>query len=104
MRQVGVKRNPFEMGKERRNERLRIFESTWQVAEGFYFAICSGVLSPEGKDHVGGEREQLVCHQIVCQNSIISPNDIEHDDAEGWCKMATNYTKGRIAELIGDFD
>ncbi len=24
----------------------------------------------------------------------MSPNDPEHDDAEGWCKTAMNYTKG----------
>ncbi|WMV59409.1 hypothetical protein MTR67_052794 [Solanum verrucosum] len=34
----------------------------------------------------------------------MSPNDLKHDDAEGWCKMAVNYTKRRIAELISDFD
>ncbi|KAG5610311.1 hypothetical protein H5410_021592, partial [Solanum commersonii] len=41
------------------------------------------VLSPEGKDQ---------------------PNDLEHDDSEGWCKTVMNYTKGRIAELISDSD
>ncbi|WMV08086.1 hypothetical protein MTR67_001471 [Solanum verrucosum] len=34
----------------------------------------------------------------------MSPNDLLYDDAEGWCKMEMNYTKGRIAELIDDSD
>ncbi|WMV58688.1 hypothetical protein MTR67_052073 [Solanum verrucosum] len=36
--------------------------------------------------------------------SIMSPNDPEHDDAEGWCKTAVKYTERPIAELIGDSD
>ncbi|KAG5591411.1 hypothetical protein H5410_041925 [Solanum commersonii] len=34
----------------------------------------------------------------------MSPNDLEHNDAEGWYKMTVNYTKRQIAELIDDFD
>uniref|UniRef100_M1DCL9 Uncharacterized protein n=1 Tax=Solanum tuberosum TaxID=4113 RepID=M1DCL9_SOLTU len=62
------------------------------------------VLSPEGKDQVGGDREQSTHHREVQRSSTMSPNDPEYDDAEGWCKTAMNYTKGRITELIGDFD
>ncbi|WMV13391.1 hypothetical protein MTR67_006776 [Solanum verrucosum] len=40
----------------------------------------------------------------VPRSSTMSPNNPEHDKAEGWYKMAVNYTKGRIAELIGDSD
>ncbi|KAG5576506.1 hypothetical protein H5410_056640 [Solanum commersonii] len=83
---------------------LRIAESTWRVAEGSYFAFCSSVLSLEGIDQVGEKREQAVHRREVSRRSTMSPNDPEHDDAEGWCKTAKNYTKGRIAELIGDFD
>jgi len=49
-------------------------------------------------------REQLMHRRAVPQSSTMSPNNPEHDDAEGWCKMAMNYTKGKIAELIGDSD
>uniref|UniRef100_M1DGR2 Uncharacterized protein n=1 Tax=Solanum tuberosum TaxID=4113 RepID=M1DGR2_SOLTU len=63
--------------KNEENEGLRIAESTWEQS-----AHC---------------RE-------VSRSSTITPNDPEHDDAEEWCKTAMNYTKGRIAELIGDSD
>ncbi|WMV13632.1 hypothetical protein MTR67_007017, partial [Solanum verrucosum] len=66
------------------------------------FAFCSSVLSPEGKDQVGGKREQSVDHREVLRNSTMSPNDLEHDDAKGWCKTVMNYTHGRITELIDD--
>ncbi|WMV47172.1 hypothetical protein MTR67_040557, partial [Solanum verrucosum] len=68
------------------------------------FAFCSSVLSPEGKDQVGGKREQSVYRQKVPRSSTMFPNDLEHDDAEGWCKTTMNYTKRRITELIGDSD
>ncbi|WMV30642.1 hypothetical protein MTR67_024027 [Solanum verrucosum] len=71
---------------------------------GSYFVFCSIVLSPEGKDQVGGKREQSAHRREVSRSNTMSPNDPEHDDAEGWCKTAMNYTKGRIAELIGDSD
>ncbi|KAG5595089.1 hypothetical protein H5410_036321 [Solanum commersonii] len=90
--------------KERRNEGMRITESTWRVAERSYFAFCSSVLSPEGKDQVGGDREQSVHHREVPRSSTMSPNELEYNDAKGWCKTAMNYTKGRIAKLIGDSD
>uniref|UniRef100_M1D3M4 Uncharacterized protein n=1 Tax=Solanum tuberosum TaxID=4113 RepID=M1D3M4_SOLTU len=83
---------------------LGIAESTWRVAEGSYFAFCSSVLSPKGKDQVGGKREQSAHRQEVPRSSTMSPNEPEHDDVEGWCKTAMNYTKRRIAELISDFD
>ncbi|KAG5605866.1 hypothetical protein H5410_027358 [Solanum commersonii] len=69
--------------KEQRNEGLRIAESTWQVAERFYIAFCSNVLSTEGKDQVRGKRVQSMHHQEVPQSSTMSPNDLEHDDVEG---------------------
>uniref|UniRef100_M1DUY6 Uncharacterized protein n=1 Tax=Solanum tuberosum TaxID=4113 RepID=M1DUY6_SOLTU len=87
-----------------KNEGLRIAESTWRVAKGSYFTFCSSVLNPEGKDQVGGKREQAAHHREVPRSSTMSPNDPEHDDAEGWCKTVKNYTKGRIAELIDDSD
>uniref|UniRef100_M1DXW9 Uncharacterized protein n=1 Tax=Solanum tuberosum TaxID=4113 RepID=M1DXW9_SOLTU len=59
---------------------------------------------PDGNDQVGGTREQLAHRREVLRSSTISPNDPEHDDAEGWCKTVMNYTKGRIAELISDSD
>ncbi|WMV49855.1 hypothetical protein MTR67_043240 [Solanum verrucosum] len=88
--------------KNEENEGLRIAESTWRVTEGSHFAFCSSVLSPEGKDQVDGKREQSTHRRDVPRGSTISPNDPEHDDAEGWGKMAMNYIKGRITELIGD--
>uniref|UniRef100_M1CPC3 Uncharacterized protein n=1 Tax=Solanum tuberosum TaxID=4113 RepID=M1CPC3_SOLTU len=66
--------------------------------------MFGSVLSPEGKDQVGGEREQSAYRRIVSRSSTMSPNDTENDDAEGWCKTVTNYTKGQIAKLIGDSD
>uniref|UniRef100_M1DR89 Uncharacterized protein n=1 Tax=Solanum tuberosum TaxID=4113 RepID=M1DR89_SOLTU len=62
------------------------------------------VLSPEGKDQVGENREQSAHHREVPQSSTMSPNDPEHDNAEGWCKTAVKYTEKQIAELIGDSD
>ncbi|KAG5631944.1 hypothetical protein H5410_003661 [Solanum commersonii] len=59
------------------------------------------VLNPEGKDQVGGRKEQSAHCREVLRSSTMSPNDPEHDNAEGWCKMAMNYSKGQIVELIG---
>ncbi|KAG5599832.1 hypothetical protein H5410_031202 [Solanum commersonii] len=81
---------------------MRITESTWRVTKGSHFAFCSSVLSLEGKYQVGGKREQSMHHRDVPRGSTMSPNDPKHDDAEGWCKTAMNYIKGRIAELISD--
>uniref|UniRef100_M1DFW6 Uncharacterized protein n=1 Tax=Solanum tuberosum TaxID=4113 RepID=M1DFW6_SOLTU len=67
--------------KERGNEGLRITEST-----------C--VLSPEGKDQVGGKREHSMHRREVPRSSTMSPNDLDHDDVECWCKTVMNYTKG----------
>uniref|UniRef100_M1DSF5 Uncharacterized protein n=1 Tax=Solanum tuberosum TaxID=4113 RepID=M1DSF5_SOLTU len=90
--------------KKPRNEGLRITESNWRVAEGSYFTFCFSVLSPEGKDQVGGKRVQSVHHRKVPRSSTMSPNDPEHDVAKGCCKTAMNYTKRWIAELINDSD
>uniref|UniRef100_M1DX36 Uncharacterized protein n=1 Tax=Solanum tuberosum TaxID=4113 RepID=M1DX36_SOLTU len=57
-----------------------------------------------GKDQVNGKREQSVHRREVPRSSTMSPNEPKHNDAEGWCKTAVNYTKRQIAELIGDFD
>ncbi|KAG5610126.1 hypothetical protein H5410_021407 [Solanum commersonii] len=62
------------------------------------------VLSPERKDQISGEKEQLACHRAVPQSNTTSPNDPKQDDAEGYSKTAMKPTKGRIAELIGDLD
>ncbi|WMV41278.1 hypothetical protein MTR67_034663 [Solanum verrucosum] len=37
--------------------------------------------------------EQSMHRREVLQGSTMSPNDLEHDDAEGWCKTVMNYTK-----------
>ncbi|KAG5571597.1 hypothetical protein H5410_061363 [Solanum commersonii] len=66
--------------------------------------IHGSVLSPEENDQVGGKREQSAHHRAVSRSSTIPPNGPKHDDAEGWYKTMMNYTKGRIAELIGDSD
>ncbi|WMV33155.1 hypothetical protein MTR67_026540, partial [Solanum verrucosum] len=76
--------------------------STWRVAKASYFAFCSSVLSHEEKIQVGGKREQSAHHREVPRSSTMSPNDPEHDDAEGWCKPVMNYTKWRIVELVDD--
>uniref|UniRef100_M1DGF9 Uncharacterized protein n=1 Tax=Solanum tuberosum TaxID=4113 RepID=M1DGF9_SOLTU len=81
---------------------LRITESTWRVAEGSYFTFCCSVLSLEGKDQVSGKTKQSAHHREVPLSSTMSPNVPEHDDANGWCNTAMNYTKGRITELIGE--
>uniref|UniRef100_M1DB42 Polyprotein protein n=1 Tax=Solanum tuberosum TaxID=4113 RepID=M1DB42_SOLTU len=85
--------------KNEENEGLRIAESTWRVAEKSYFAFCSSVLSPEGKDQVSGNREQSAQCREVPQSSTMSPNDPEHNDAEGWCKTAVNYTKSGLKSV-----
>ncbi|KAG5605578.1 hypothetical protein H5410_027070 [Solanum commersonii] len=41
------------------------------------------VLSPEGKDQIGGEIEQWACHQEVSRSSTIPPNDPRREDGEG---------------------
>uniref|UniRef100_M1DCF3 Uncharacterized protein n=1 Tax=Solanum tuberosum TaxID=4113 RepID=M1DCF3_SOLTU len=56
------------------------------------------------KGRIEDHRVHLAYRRGVPRSSTMSPNDPEHDDAEGWCKMAMNYTKGRIAKLIGDSD
>ncbi|WMV30643.1 hypothetical protein MTR67_024028 [Solanum verrucosum] len=96
--------NPSLIPKPSTQKSLRIAESTWRVAGGSYFAFCSIVLSLEGNDRVGRKREQSAHRREVSQSSTMSPNDPEHDDAEGWCKTTMTYTNGRIAELIGDSD
>ncbi|WMV30261.1 hypothetical protein MTR67_023646, partial [Solanum verrucosum] len=58
------------------------------------FAFYSSVLSPGKKEQIGDENEQSVHRRVVLQSSTMSPNDLEHDDAGGWCNMAMNYTKG----------
>uniref|UniRef100_M1DVV3 Polyprotein protein n=1 Tax=Solanum tuberosum TaxID=4113 RepID=M1DVV3_SOLTU len=80
----------------------RIAESTWRIAKGSQFTFCSSVRSLEGKDPVSGKRDQSAHRQTVPRSSTMSPNDPEHDDAEGWCKTVMNYTKWRIPESIGD--
>ncbi|WMV49556.1 hypothetical protein MTR67_042941 [Solanum verrucosum] len=95
--------------KKRRNEGLRIIEFTWQVAKGSYFTFCSSLLSAEGKDQVGRKMKQSAHHREIPRSNTISPNDSEHDNAEGWCKMTMNYTEVdhlaslvRIADQLGD--
>uniref|UniRef100_M1D9C0 Uncharacterized protein n=1 Tax=Solanum tuberosum TaxID=4113 RepID=M1D9C0_SOLTU len=82
---------------------LTITEITFFTSSACLF-LFARVLSPEGKDQVSGKREKAEHRREVLQSSTMSPNDPEHDDAEGWCKTTMNYTKGRIDELIGDSD
>uniref|UniRef100_M1DXF1 Uncharacterized protein n=1 Tax=Solanum tuberosum TaxID=4113 RepID=M1DXF1_SOLTU len=56
---------------------------------------AKSVLSPEGKDQAGKKREQSAHRREVPRSSTMSPNDLDHDDAEGWCKTVMNYTKSR---------
>ncbi|KAG5571377.1 hypothetical protein H5410_061143 [Solanum commersonii] len=79
---------------QRRNEGLRIAESTWRVAEGSYFAFCSSVLSPEGKDQVDGDREQSVHRQKVPRSSTMLPNDPEHTMLKAGARRQSTTTKG----------
>ncbi|WMV54952.1 hypothetical protein MTR67_048337, partial [Solanum verrucosum] len=37
-------------------------------------------MSLEGKDQIGGEKEQSVCRRAVPRSSSMSPNDPKHDD------------------------
>uniref|UniRef100_M1DSE1 Uncharacterized protein n=1 Tax=Solanum tuberosum TaxID=4113 RepID=M1DSE1_SOLTU len=67
-------------------------------------SLARCVLSPKGNDQVGRKGEQSVHRRDVPRGSTMSPNDPEHDDAEGWWKMEMNYMKGRITELIVDSD
>ncbi|KAG5580598.1 hypothetical protein H5410_051225 [Solanum commersonii] len=60
---------------------LRFFDNG--SPNGLNLAQSSSVLSPEGKDQVGHEREQSTCHRTVPRSSTISPNDPECKDAEG---------------------
>ncbi|WMV41395.1 hypothetical protein MTR67_034780 [Solanum verrucosum] len=94
---------------------MKIWESSNPFGDslkGLILTFCSSVMSPERKDQIGGEKEQSACRRAILRSSTMtpndpstmSPNDPEHDYAEGWCKTAMNYTKGRIAELIGDSD
>ncbi|KAG5590359.1 hypothetical protein H5410_040873 [Solanum commersonii] len=62
----------------------------------FHFA------EPLRKGSTRQKREQLAHCRAVSQSSTMSSNNTEHYDAEGWCNTATNYIKGRIAELISD--
>ncbi|WMV45979.1 hypothetical protein MTR67_039364 [Solanum verrucosum] len=48
------------------------------------------MLSPEGKDQVGGKRKQSAQRREVQRNSTMSPNNPEHDNVEGWCKTVMN--------------
>uniref|UniRef100_M1DBX7 Uncharacterized protein n=1 Tax=Solanum tuberosum TaxID=4113 RepID=M1DBX7_SOLTU len=47
------------------------------------FAFCSSVLSPEGKEQIGGEKEQSAYHQATTQSSATSPNNLTQKDAKG---------------------
>uniref|UniRef100_M1DXS2 Uncharacterized protein n=1 Tax=Solanum tuberosum TaxID=4113 RepID=M1DXS2_SOLTU len=58
-------------------------------------SLVTYVLSPEGKDQVGGKKEQLAHRREFLRSITMSPNDPEHGDAEGLCKTAMNYTKRR---------
>ncbi|KAG5631641.1 hypothetical protein H5410_003358, partial [Solanum commersonii] len=45
-----------------------------------YFAFCSNVLSPEGKDRVGRKREKSAPRREVPRSSTMLPNDPKHDN------------------------
>uniref|UniRef100_M1DPW7 Integrase core domain containing protein n=1 Tax=Solanum tuberosum TaxID=4113 RepID=M1DPW7_SOLTU len=68
-----------------------------------YVSKCdTRVLSPEGKDQVGGKREQLAHRREVSRSSTMSPNDPEHDDAEGCLTVISikDMVKPKVAERI----
>uniref|UniRef100_M1DHU2 Integrase core domain containing protein n=1 Tax=Solanum tuberosum TaxID=4113 RepID=M1DHU2_SOLTU len=79
-----------------------------EEAQGAIVKIPEGhsghVLSPEGKDQAGGKKEKSAHRREVLRSSTMSPNDLENNDADGWCKTAMNYTKGQIPESIVDSD
>ena len=62
------------------------------------------MLSPEGKDQVGDEKEQSACRRVFPRCSVGSPKVTELDDAEGQSNKAMELTKGRITESIGKLD
>uniref|UniRef100_M1E136 Integrase core domain containing protein n=1 Tax=Solanum tuberosum TaxID=4113 RepID=M1E136_SOLTU len=93
--------------RSRKKEETKIYESPNPFGESptyCIFAFCSSVLSPDEKDQVGGKRKQSAHRREVPRRSTMSPINSEHDDVEGWYKTAMNYTKGRITEMINDFD
>ncbi|KAG5599817.1 hypothetical protein H5410_031187, partial [Solanum commersonii] len=53
-----------------------------ESSNGLNLAQSSSVLSLEGKDQVGNEREQTARRQIVSRRTTISPNDSKREDAE----------------------
>ncbi|KAG5590408.1 hypothetical protein H5410_040922 [Solanum commersonii] len=67
-----------------------------------------GSPSPLGESPKGLKlKKRIKLVQKRCSRYIVEqyqlPNYLEHY-AEGWYKMAMNYTKGRIAEFISDTD
>ncbi|WMV08197.1 hypothetical protein MTR67_001582 [Solanum verrucosum] len=52
------------------------------------------VLSPEGKNQVGDEKEQSACCRTVPRSSTISLNDSERENAEGKSRKAMTRSKG----------
>uniref|UniRef100_M1DPA4 Uncharacterized protein n=1 Tax=Solanum tuberosum TaxID=4113 RepID=M1DPA4_SOLTU len=75
-----------------------------ESSNGLNLAQSSSVLSPEGKDQVGDEREQSAHHQKVPRSNTISPNDSKCEDADGKSRKAMNQTKRRITECIDGLD
>uniref|UniRef100_M1DER3 Polyprotein protein n=1 Tax=Solanum tuberosum TaxID=4113 RepID=M1DER3_SOLTU len=59
----------------------------------------SGVLSPEGKDQVGREREQSAYRRIVPRSSTMSPNETDRDNAEGGARRRRTTSKGESPNL-----
>ncbi|KAG5590264.1 hypothetical protein H5410_040778 [Solanum commersonii] len=54
-----------------------------ELPMGLEITFCSSVLSPEGKGQVDDEIEQLARRRPVSRSSIISPNDLKREEAEG---------------------
>ncbi|KAG5615261.1 hypothetical protein H5410_015085 [Solanum commersonii] len=47
------------------------------------FSFCSSALIPEGKEQIGGEKEQSAYRRATPRSSATSPNYLGHKDAEG---------------------
>ncbi|KAG5632262.1 hypothetical protein H5410_003979 [Solanum commersonii] len=69
--------------KRRRKKVMRITYCIGESPNGLNLARSSSVLSPEGKYQVGNEKEKSARRRTVPRSSTISPNDPEHEDAEG---------------------
>uniref|UniRef100_M1DQJ8 Uncharacterized protein n=1 Tax=Solanum tuberosum TaxID=4113 RepID=M1DQJ8_SOLTU len=64
----------------------------------------SSVLSPEGKNQVGNEKEQSTDRRVIPRSQDRSPKVLDLEDAECQGKKAMEETKGRLAEWCDEPD